>query len=410
MAIKEIFESVTDKIDIATELLSEFSDREGQYVWKKVEQVEQYKFDVTISGAGSLKISNAVGFDPNSVDLSFFEGFTGAEFDAYGHHYVMTFIGNGKVTTLDITAQTSTQNDLTYDASTGTISLIGESQISNWSYTQPTFTKKSVTLHLTYTGTKTIKVSSSDIDVTKINSAYFAGMESWYVSEEYPIRFLSDTQIAIGQAGAVSTYTYSPSSATINLSSAISSENIVYGDMSKKVEGSFSYVVADNENSYTDDDVYKKLNSYAGANPLTIGEAGATIPANTLLETALRILNGVEPGADFSKIGFSKATCGTVSLSSESKTITINHGLNASPKVCVVIPATTTNSNNRRTMAYYDNIQLKKGFIAGYRDGSTSTSETAYLATMTVNTSSITFNGGNSIKFNTGGHYWIALA
>ena len=36
MAIKEIFESNTDKIDLATELLKVLSDREGKYVWKKL--------------------------------------------------------------------------------------------------------------------------------------------------------------------------------------------------------------------------------------------------------------------------------------------------------------------------------------------------------------------------------------
>lgn len=74
---------------------------------------------------------------------------------------------------------------------------------------------------------------------------------------------------------------------------------------------------------------------YTGANPLTIGEDGATIPANTLLEEALQILNGVQS----SPFLIEEQTL-TVSSATYTNWITINHSLGVIPKYVIAISNT----------------------------------------------------------------------
>ena len=66
MAIKEIFESVTDKIDLATELLSELSDREGQYAWAKCEP----GVTITVTQITTSKNPTIMQLASEDVDLS----------------------------------------------------------------------------------------------------------------------------------------------------------------------------------------------------------------------------------------------------------------------------------------------------------------------------------------------------
>lgn len=66
MAIKEIFESVTDKIDLATELLSELSDREGKYVWAKCEPGTT----ITVTQITESKNPTIMQLASDDVDLS----------------------------------------------------------------------------------------------------------------------------------------------------------------------------------------------------------------------------------------------------------------------------------------------------------------------------------------------------
>jgi hypothetical protein len=104
-----------------------------------------------------------------------------------------------------------------------------------------------------------------------------------------------------------------------------------------------AYVTADDENSYPNGgmqdgywyELVKEGIPYTGVNPLTIGEAGATIPANTLLEEALQILNGVEAGVDLSISGYSKMAVDYITFSSRLSAIMngVTHSLGVTPKM-----------------------------------------------------------------------------
>lgn len=138
MAIKEIFESNTDKIDLATELLSELSDREGKYVWKKYSGAT---FKVSVSTDNGFTITSAIGFDKTQVDANFFEGFSGVTFTAYGHEYEVSFIAGTKIKIYDKTANSTSQHNVTYNASTGQISLSDLNGMTAWSLTNSSFSK-----------------------------------------------------------------------------------------------------------------------------------------------------------------------------------------------------------------------------------------------------------------------------
>jgi hypothetical protein len=116
------------------------------------------------------------------------------------------------------------------------------------------------------------------------------------------------------------------------------------------------YVTADDENSYPnsgelDGYWYEKVEGgtpYTGANPLTIGEAGATIPANTLLETALQIVNGVQAGMPipygFSKFAVDKFTHANKTNIYVSGSL-IKHSLGVVPKAIIIIGTPASNAS-----------------------------------------------------------------
>lgn len=70
---------------------------------------------------------------------------------------------------------------------------------------------------------------------------------------------------------------------------------------------------------------------------MTIGEDGATIPANTLIKTALQIINGVEPGVPLlDMIECTKYTIKKLVVSSSTDVVTISHGLGKIPKLVII--------------------------------------------------------------------------
>ena len=116
------------------------------------------------------------------------------------------------------------------------------------------------------------------------------------------------------------------------------------------------YVTADSADAYpnggTQDGFWYELVKegipYTGANPLTIGEAGATIPANTLLETALQIVNGVKPGVDLTAMfGCTKYAINEVVFSSRTAWDggTIAHSLSAKPVAFIIIGESVGKTN-----------------------------------------------------------------
>lgn len=246
MAIKEIFESNTDKIDLATLLLSEFSDREGQYVWKKYALIAETYTNPTFSfvtpRADAVWGITSTSFDVHKVDESFFDGFT---FD-------QTY-----------NSQTTVQQLVYRDGA-----LYGTGGIFGSNYPRIEYDPSTAS----FTSEHSLSAS-----VRTLSNGKFVGQKE-YAKKEF--------------AG---------------------------------------YVTADDENSYPNggkqgDYWYELLKTgvpYAGDNPLTIGESGATIPANTLLEAALQIVNGVEAGVsgiDFGEVSFSANTSSNLTVQHRLKT------------------------------------------------------------------------------------------
>lgn len=183
MAIKEIFESNTDKIDLATELLSEFSDREGQYVWKKWEVTETVLTNPSIVLTGSLATGVSVtsaNVDLSKVNESFFEGFT------LGNN-VFTYNANG---------------DFVY-------SNEGVEYAASWDKEQkllfiPTRGSAFSNHTFTYTGNKTVYLLSETTSfVTSDDSSAYPndGVQDggWYLKVE---NYSDDNPLTIGENGA----------------------------------------------------------------------------------------------------------------------------------------------------------------------------------------------------------------
>ena len=105
------------------------------------------------------------------------------------------------------------------------------------------------------------------------------------------------------------------------------------------------YVTADSADAYPNGgmqdgywyELVKEGIPYTGANPLTIGESGATIPANTLLETALQIVSGVQAGVDLSVFGCTKYAVDKFTPSSNiAAGGTVSHSLGQEPRIAIV--------------------------------------------------------------------------
>lgn len=113
--------------------------------------------------------------------------------------------------------------------------------------------------------------------------------------------------------------------------------------------------------SYPSPKIYRGGVPYTGNNPLTIGEEGAVIPANTLIEQALQIVNGVEPGIDLGTIGITKSSYGVItpSVNTEIDRITITHGLGTTPLLFIILsPNYSGHDNNYINMIVAKNPTL----------------------------------------------------
>jgi hypothetical protein len=111
----------------------------GQYVWKKTGDVS---FTIENYGNTGLKIINANGFDPSNIDANFFGGFSGGTFAAYGHNYEVTFLEGAKVEINDITVSSAGQADILYDASSKIITIVGQTEMNLWVFTNSIFAKQ----------------------------------------------------------------------------------------------------------------------------------------------------------------------------------------------------------------------------------------------------------------------------
>lgn len=76
MAIKEIFEQNTADIALATELLKELSDREGEYVWKKCGYLTLTWISGSSTGGANFQVE-CEGVNLSAINASFFVGLTG---------------------------------------------------------------------------------------------------------------------------------------------------------------------------------------------------------------------------------------------------------------------------------------------------------------------------------------------
>ena len=174
------------------------------------------------------------------------------------------------------------------------------------------------------------------------------------------------------------------------------------------------YVTADSANAYPNGgmqdgywyELVKEGIPYTGANPLTIGESGATIPANTLLETALQIVNGVEPGV-------SGIDYGTITYSSNyTGTIKINHNLKVKPTKVLLMRVGGSGGAPSSGFGGFAATESQIYFRESY--GGTYDMINAYAESPTLTATSVTINQSSSLSGNPtwmkGTYIWAVIA
>jgi hypothetical protein len=191
-----------------------------------------------------------------------------------------------------------------------------------------------------------LQAESNTFDLSKVDSSWFAGLKGTYTVDNKAGNwvFTSDTQMRLSDA-VDANFTYDPTTAKVSIAYSLSSRvwNESFGE-----NAIVGYVTADSADAYPNGDEldgywYEMIDNYTGANPLTIGEAGATIPANTLLEEALQILNGVEAGIPIPN-GFTKYAVDKIVMSSrKSADSGIPHTLGVVPRLALITRSTSGN-------------------------------------------------------------------
>lgn len=325
MAIKEIFDFNTDKIDLATELLSELSDREGQYVWKNI-LPPGYKRVEYIESTGTQFIDTGiipasgytaeVGFTATYIPSDdTIESWILSVFDMNVSSYPCMRVG-----LVGSSYWSGDTNGATYNGSPGeyTVANVGVS-------------KAGCTLSL-------YLFSAHE----KNGAAHTAN--SKYKFDYYKVRNASGVIVGFG----VACVTPSGEAGVYDVVNGEFHGNLGTGTfVVGKTIATGGFVVADDENAYSGNELYNQLIAYTGANPLTIGENGVTIPANTILETALQILNGVQAGiplpAPLTKWSIRTINNGSTLKASSAE---IQHGLDVLPRIIIVSQSVYSSMNN----------------------------------------------------------------
>lgn len=80
-----------------------------------------------------------------------------------------------------------------------------------------------------------------------------------------------------------------------------------------------------------------------------LSEKGVTVPAGTKVDGLAALIAAIESGADLSKTQFTKMTCGTITPSQASSSLTINHNLGEIPKVVLFFSEEVDDFNNCST-------------------------------------------------------------
>lgn len=157
---------------------------------------------------------------------------------------------------------------------------------------------------------------------------------------------------------------------------------------------------------------YEIIDNYTGANPLTIGEAGATIPANTLLETALQIVNGVKAGIPLPS-GYTKFAVDVFTPSSNTNIYQSGnpwkHSLGVTPKAIIVLgePAkdSSVNAISRIIVDTVSTTSYAWVGIARLKNGYNNPSGS--IVNLTNTTFNFQYNGNSSHYFASGVKYTI---
>lgn len=137
MAIKELLEKNTDVVELATSLLAELNDREGQYVWKKCEAEGYYSYNLVQAGGNnkSMQVVDAVGFDTHSVDITFFTGSTGGIIESEGSSYDCWIATDGVFQSAPVGSSTVSSCPITYDPTTAQITF-ADWTVNTWTVTK----------------------------------------------------------------------------------------------------------------------------------------------------------------------------------------------------------------------------------------------------------------------------------
>ncbi len=269
-------------------------------------------------------------------------------------------------------------------------------------------------------------ITSASFDVHKVDESFFDGFtfDQTYNSQTTVQQLVYRDGALYGTGGIFgSNYPrieYDPETASFTSAHSLSasvrtlSNGRFVGQKEYAKKEFVGYVTADDENSYPDggeqDDYWYELLKtgvpYAGDNPLTIGESGVTIPANTLIEAALQIVNGVEAGV-------SGIDYGTITYSSSySGTIKINHNLKVEPTKVLLMrvggSGGTPSSGFGAFAATESQIYFRESYGGGYDILN------AWPESPTLTTTSITINQSSALSgsptWMQGTYVWAAIA
>lgn len=247
------------------------------------------------------------------------------------------------------------------------------------------YEKKNVSLKFTYASSTTIKVTSSDVDLTAVDASFFVGFSgTWYNGGS---SFSIQEGNIFNYGTGTFTYTYDPTTQIIALSGVLSSSSFSYSvnKTEKEILSFLTFVTADDENSYPNGGLYTDGYYYIKFDPITL------------------IAENIKEGVDIWGVigtmseGVKGVAYGEITLSSNSNTITAQHNLGVKP---------TIYGAQIKTLVSTGTVFIDREYVFRRRSGNMEVVG-AYSPTLSAN--SMTIGGGNA--FPAGSTVvWYAIA
>ena len=249
-----------------------------------------------------------------------------------------------------------------------------------------TYKTKTVSLQFAWETSTTIKVTSDDVDLTMVDESFFVGFTgTWYNGNG---TFTFESGNVFNYKSGTFTYTYNANTQTITLSGVLSSSSFAYtvNSMEKEVLGFVCYIANVNESAYPDKGTYTDGCYYV---KLTTGET---------------------------EVFIQKAEEMSVTPSSNTLTLTINHSLGVVPTAfMIVLQTASTTSGQVKSVVYpYHNIDSSgnaslQATYVGRQGSGTSAYNVSGKATISLTDESVTVTIPSGDYFTSGTKYRVII-